>query len=137
MNSEYMIVRENPKKQKRPLLFVVDDDPIIRKSLERSLTANNYEVVAIADGCDVLMKLEEKTPDLIISDIRMERLDGLTLLYALRNRLETRNIPVIFMTAYAEDEIIEEARHLGASFFLTKPFPLPSLIEILKNFVPR
>ncbi len=137
MGTEYIICKNKPRRRERPLIFVVDDDPIIRTSIEKFLKARDYKAFPIEDGYDVLVKLDEVLPDLIISDIRMEKLDGLTLLKALRNRSETSKIPVIFMTAFAEDKIIKQAKELGASFFLEKPFPLPSLIGLLKRILGK
>ncbi len=137
MGTEYIITKKKPRERDRPLLFVVDDDPVMRISLEKYLESNNYQVISIENGYEVLVKLDEVIPDLIISDIRMEKLDGLTLMEALRNRVETRKIPVIFMTAYADDSIIDQAKNLGAVFFLTKPFPLPTLTDLLAKLISR
>jgi CheY-like chemotaxis protein len=137
MGTEYIISKKKKPKKDGHLLFVVDDDQIMRRTLKRYLESKDFSVMTIKDGYDALVKLDEITPALIISDIRMEKLDGLSLLAALKNRLETKSIPVIFMTAYADDKIIKQSQSLGASFFLTKPFPLPSLEELVNKILKK
>jgi len=123
--------------KEKPLIFVVDDDAIIRNNLQRYLTRNNWEVKTIADGFEVLLLCLYLKPDLIISDIRMPKLDGITLLKGLRSNPETREIPVIFMSAYATDEIMDEARKFGAEFFLPKPFTLEYLQGVVYRALPH
>jgi len=130
----------NPGKPPGPdgrTVFVVDDDPVMRSTLKTYLSARGFSVRTIADGLDALMALEKEIPLLIVSDIRMEKCDGLTLLRGLQNRAETSRIPVVFISAYADDDMMMEARKLGASFFLTKPFPLSALQHIIARIVPR
>ena len=124
----------NPKKK---MVLVVDDDPIIRNSLKRYIDGLGFDAKAVTDGFDVLLLLEYLRPDLIITDIRMPKLDGITLLQALGNKKETRDIPVIFMSAYNNDEIMEQAKELGAKFFLIKPFSLKYLGELIFQFMPE
>ena len=119
----------------KPLIFVVDDDPIIRISLSKYLASRGLEVKSIKDGFDVLVLLENHTPDIIISDIRMDKLDGLSLLKGLHTRLETRDIPVIFMSAYADDDMFNEAHKLGAEFLLTKPFQMAAMYNLVQKIL--
>jgi CheY-like chemotaxis protein len=125
--------QENGKKK---MVLVVDDDPILRNSLKRYIDSLGYDAKAVTDGFDVLLLLEYLKPDLIISDIRMPKLDGLTLLQALGNKAETREIPVIFMSALQDDQILDQARKLGATFFVLKPFPLNYLGDLIRRFMP-
>ncbi len=128
MNTEYIQAGK-----RRTYIFVVDDDPIMRASLDKYLTGKGRRVKAIRDGYDVLVDLEKEKPDLIVSDIRMEKLDGISLLKGMQNRIETARIPVIFMSAHADDEIMNQAKDLGAKFFLIKPFPLSSVLELIEK----
>jgi len=119
------------------LILVVDDDQFMRYSLSRYLTAKGFQVKTTKDGFEVLLQCLELKPDLIVSDIRMPKLDGVSLLKGLRNRVETSDIPVIFMSAYATDEAMEEARKLGAEFFLIKPFSNQQLEALIGNIFRR
>ncbi len=121
----------------KKLVLVVDDDETMRYSLDRYLKKRGIEVKTVADGFDVLLMCLYLTPDLIISDIRMPKLDGMTLLEGLKNNEDTRNIPVIFMSAYADDEVMERAKELGARYFLIKPFPYENLEELLCKAAPE
>jgi len=117
-------------------VFIVDDDQTIRYSLQRYLTKLGFEVRTLANGFEVLLLAMYIVPDLIITDIRMPKLDGITLLKALKNNEETSKVPVIFMSAYPRDEILEQAKELGASYFLIKPFPLEYLDDLLIKTMP-
>jgi len=123
--------------EKKKMVLVVDDDPILRNSLKRYIDSLGFDTKAVTDGFDVLLLLEYLRPDLIITDIRMPKLDGLTLLQALNNKKETKDIPVIFMSAYSNDEIMEQAKNLGAKFFIFKPFQLKYLGELIYQFMPE
>jgi two-component system nitrogen regulation response regulator GlnG len=120
----------------KKMIFVVDDDQTIRYSLQRYLNKLGFEVKTLANGFEVLLLSMYMVPDLLISDIRMPKLDGVTLLKALKNNEATRNVPVIFMSAYPKDEILEEAKTLGAKYFLIKPFPLEYLDDLLHRAFP-
>jgi CheY-like chemotaxis protein len=120
----------------KKMIFVVDDDQTIRYSLQRYLTKLGFEVKTLANGFEVLLLSMYMVPDLLISDIRMPKLDGVTLLKALKNNEGTKNVPVIFMSAYPKDEILEEAKTLGAKYFLIKPFPLEYLDDLLHRAFP-
>ncbi|HUT52863.1 MAG TPA: response regulator [bacterium] len=121
----------------KKMIFVVDDDQTIRYSLQRYLSKLGFEVKTLANGFEVLLLSMYMVPDLLISDIRMPKLDGVTLLKALKNNEGTKNVPVIFMSAYPRDEILEEAKTLGAKYFLIKPFPLEYLDDLLHRAFPE
>ena len=119
----------------KKLIFVVDDDRVMRHSLQRYLMQMGFEVKAAVDGFDVLVMLEYFKPDLIIADIRMPKLDGISLLQGMRNREMTSHIPVVFMSGCSSDEILTQAIELGAKFFLFKPFPLNYLAELIDSIL--
>jgi CheY-like chemotaxis protein len=122
--------------ERKPLIFIVDDDASLRYSLVRYFAKYDVEVKALANGFDVLLMCLYMLPDLIISDIRMPKLDGVGLLQGLRNNPLTSDLPVIFMSAYPSDRIMEEAKRLGAKFFLIKPFPIDYLDDLLARALP-
>jgi len=121
----------------KKLVFVVDDDPVMRQSLTRYISQLGYDAKPVQDGFEVLVMLDYYKPDLIISDIRMPKLDGISLLEGMKNREKTRHIPVIFMSGCASDDILTQARELGAKFFLFKPFPLEYLGELIAKILPE
>lgn len=102
-------------------ILVVDDEQAIRDLLREVLTGVGYSVVTASDGREALpMSLADK-PDLILSDIRMPKLDGLTLCKALRVNPETKSIPIIMLTNFNTSEHMEAAMAAGADDFLPKP----------------
>ena len=138
METKEQILEEmGPRDWSHKLILVVDDDQFMRYNINRFLTSRGYRVKLMKDGFDVLLVCLYLMPDLIISDIRMPKIDGVTLLEGLRNRLETRNIPVIFMSAFAADDVMEQARKLGAEYFLAKPFDNESLVGLIDNVLAR
>jgi two-component system, OmpR family, alkaline phosphatase synthesis response regulator PhoP len=105
-------------------ILVVDDEAPIRDMLRDVLTAAGYTVVTAADGREALPLTLSDRPDLILSDIRMPRLDGLTLCKALRVNPETKSIPIIMLTNYNTSEHMEAAMAAGADDFLPKPLSI-------------
>lgn len=124
-------------KSKQQMILVVDDDKVLLKSLCDYLSFKGYKVKGVEDGEDVLYLCKHLLPNLIISDIRMPRLDGISLLQGLKNNEPTKEIPVIFISAYADDEMKNKAKDLGARFFLAKPFPLDALDKFIDKVLDQ
>jgi len=104
------------------LVLICDDEELIRWSLRQHLTGEGYEAVVAADGVECLALVEARAPDLIITDVKMPRLDGLGVLRSLREA--GRDVPVIVLTAHGGVDDAIEATRLGASEYLQKPFDL-------------
>ncbi len=117
-------------------ILVIEDDPSVRLLLQKSLAAKGYEVHAVEDGLEGLKRLEEGTPpDLIIVDIMMPRLDGMTFVKAIKRHGETRPIPVIFLTAKNDPKSMIEGINVGARFYITKPFQFDELLAKVKKAI--
>lgn len=114
--------------QKKNIL-VIDDEEHVRTLVSRILVKNGYEVRVARDGLDGLRALESFRPDLIIADVMMPNLDGLTFTKALKNRRETRTIPVIFLTAKSDPLSMIEGINVGAKFYVTKPFQIEDVLQ--------
>lgn len=110
---------EPPRTQ--PRVLAVDDDPFIRKMLQKVLTEAQYDVVLATDGEEALEKVYRERPDLIISDVVMPRLDGLSLVKKLKGHLQTSIIPVILLTSKDEVESEVEGLEAGADDYIPKP----------------
>jgi CheY-like chemotaxis protein len=103
-------------------ILVVEDMPQIRGLLEVTLRFEGHPVESASNGEEALEKIKEQHPALIISDILMPKMDGFAMVYHLRKNPETRDIPVIFLSAtYVTKEDKDFALSLGASHFLEKP----------------
>lgn len=116
----------------RPLILIVEDNADIVNYISDSL-ADSYRTVAVPDGAEGLAKASEIFPDMIISDIMMPRMDGISMVRALKTNPDTEHIPVIFVTAKIADEARREAYEAGADSFLTKPFSAVMLRSRIRN----
>lgn len=105
----------------RQRILLADDNADMRHYIQRIL-ADLYEVVAVADGEAALAQVAIQRPDLVLSDVMMPRLDGFGLLKALKANEETRDLPVILLSARAGDEAEIEGLDAGADAYLIKPF---------------
>jgi DNA-binding response OmpR family regulator len=109
-------------------ILVIEDDASVRMLLDKSLRARGYQVVACDDGLSGLTMLEQMSPDLIIVDIMMPRLDGMTFVKAIKGNQSTKPIPVIFLTANNDPRTMIAGINLGAKHYVTKPFQLDELL---------
>jgi PAS domain S-box-containing protein len=108
-------------------VLLADDNPDMREYVSR-LLGGQYDVEAVADGQVALEAAWRKRPDLVLSDIMMPRLDGFSLLNALRNDSALRDVPVIFLSARAGEEAKVEGLEAGADDYLSKPFGARELL---------
>ena len=106
-------------------ILVVDDEEKMRRLLEMSLKNMGHEVVMAADGVEALTSCDEAPFDLILTDLKMPRMDGLQLLRTLRDRGE--EVPVIVLTAFGTIETAVEAMKLGASDYIIRPFEMETV----------
>lgn len=121
-------------------LLIVEDDPDIRKLLDATLTFRGYRVITAHNGREGLEAIQSKRPEIVIADIMMPKLDGFGLVHRLRINPETRDIPVVFITAtYVAPEDREFALNIGATRFIQKPVDLEKFLttiaELLKQEV--
>lgn len=112
------------------IIMIVDDEDSVRKLLSAVLQREGYQVVCAGSGEEALSKCKTIQPDLIIMDIRMPNIDGITAFKEMRKLYE--NITVILMTAYAAIETAIEAIKLGAFDYLIKPFDIEE-VKLLTN----
>lgn len=114
-------------------ILVIEDDPSVRTLVQKSLSSKGYEVHLAEDGLSGLTRLEELKPDLIIVDIMMPRLDGMTFVQAIKGYETTKSIPVIFLTAKSDPKSMIDGINLGARFYMTKPFQLDELLTKVRK----
>jgi two-component system response regulator MprA len=116
-------------------ILVVDDEPAVRESLASSLAFEDYEVLTAMDGLEALDELDRARPDLVILDVLMPRLDGLTTCRRLRSRGKT--LPVLMLTA--RDTVGDRVTGLdaGADDYLVKPFELDELLARVRALLRR
>jgi excisionase family DNA binding protein len=117
----------SPQMPERPRVLVVDDEASIRELLTRILALTEYEVEAVADGQTGLERLRLGTYDLLIADLRMPGMDGLTLIREAR-RLHP-GLRVIIITGYSSESSAIEAVNLSVVGYLVKPFRVPQVLS--------
>src|SRR5215813_724147 len=118
-------------------VLVIEDDRSLAEVLSYNLKGAGYEVLVATDGQDGLLKAETKSPDLVVLDLMLPVVDGLDVCRRLRAQPATREIPIIMLTAKAEesDEIVGFS--LGADDYVTKPFSVKVLLERIKALQRR
>lgn len=114
-------------------VLVVDDEPDMLENMCRIFRRSPFACVCVLarNGHEALAVLERDPPDLVLTDLRMPGMDGLTLLRQIR-RVAPRT-PVIIFTAYATESAAEEAFHAGAAAFLAKPFSAAQLLGTVQQ----
>ncbi len=118
---------ELPARQPSYTVLVVDDEELVRSFFRQILEQNGYRVEEAAHGLEALERLEAGlTPDLILTDLRMPRMDGYRLISILKANPQTRGIPIIAITAYDAD--LKQLQELGVQDFLSKPISSAALL---------
>jgi DNA-binding response OmpR family regulator len=118
-------------------ILVADDEPEIVKALHIRLKEAGYEVIVAFDVLQAIYQAHKEKPDLIILDIRMPAGDGIGVYKKLKISSETTTIPVIFITAYANDEIARKVLEMGAEGFFAKPFNTETLLNKVKSILGK
>ena len=116
-------------------VLVVDDDRAVRESLRRSLEFNGYDVSLAGDGAEALASIGRTTPDALVIDVMMPRLDGIETTRALR--AAGNDLPILVLTALDSVGDRVEGLDAGADDYLTKPFALEELLARLRAMLRR
>lgn len=123
--------------QRAATILVIDDEESIRKVISGALKKVGYEVITAENGNDALERIAEAIPDVIISDITMPDMDGMTLLNKLRSEQATRGIPLILVTAQGSTSSVVAGLNLGADDYLVKPFVMSELLARVRSKIER
>ena len=112
---------------------IVDDDPRLRELIRDELIDQGVDPVVCSDGEALLELLDQRQIDLILLDLMMPKMNGMTCLQQLRDRCNT--VPVLIVTAFNEDNKRSEAKALGASDFILKPDLFELIPELLERYL--
>jgi two-component system alkaline phosphatase synthesis response regulator PhoP/two-component system response regulator VicR len=116
-------------------VLVCDDERHIVRLIQVNLERQGYNVVTAFDGKEGLEKIRSEKPNVVVLDVMMPYMDGFEVLKTIRREPETENLPVIMLTAKAQDKDVFEGYHYGADMYLTKPFNPMELVTFVKRIV--
>jgi two-component system chemotaxis response regulator CheY len=117
-------------------VLIVDDSVTMRQMVSFTLREAKFDVVEAENGADALKKLKAFAPDLIVTDLNMPVMDGLTLIRSARALPPTRYIPILMLTTENQPEKKAEAKAAGATGWIVKPFNPPNLLAVIAKVLP-
>ena len=121
----------------KPLVLVVEDEAAIATMLRYNLEKQGFRVEEAGDGQEALDLIGETTPDLVLLDWMLPTLSGIEVCRQIRRRQETRTLPVIMVTARAEDQDAVRALNIGADDYVSKPFSMEGLLARVRALLRR
>ncbi len=133
---ERSIVNDNQMPQNLLSVLVVDDEETVCNVVCEILETLGFKCQRAYSAVDALSFLEANTPDLILTDVMMPDIDGLTLIYKIRCATKSANVPIIVFSAIASTSDRKAAINAGASAFLAKPFSSRELKEVIRPLLP-
>ncbi|HYQ72952.1 MAG TPA: Hpt domain-containing protein [Gammaproteobacteria bacterium] len=129
------VMRMVSRDEKRLVVMVVDDSITVRKVTSRLLERNGYKVLTAKDGVDATGQLQGCTPDIMLLDIEMPRMDGFELATHMRNDERLRHVPLIMITSRTGDKHRERARQIGVKYYLGKPYQENDLLGTIDQII--
>src|SRR5207248_10742489 len=126
--------RRTPMPAKKTTILTADDDPQLLRLITRNLQLEGYEVLPVSDGQQALEQIEQKSPDVVLLDVMMPRMDGFTVCHKVR---EFSSVPIIIVTARGQDQDKVRGLDLGADDYLTKPFSVDELLARVRAVLRR
>jgi DNA-binding response OmpR family regulator len=117
-------------------ILVAEDEIIMLKTIELRLKKDGHNVIICQDGREAVKKIEELSPDLVITDMMMPFLSGLEIIGAVKKQV-CKKIPIIVLSAMGQENIVLEAFQLGADDYITKPFSPNELSMRVKRYSPQ
>ena len=120
-----------------PYVLVVEDEDALSTLLSYNLEKEGYKVAVAADGEEGLILVDERLPDLIVLDWMLPKVSGIEVCRRLRTRAETRNVPIIMLTARGEESDRIRGLDTGADDYITKPFSMTELTARIRAVLRR
>ncbi|MCA9900574.1 MAG: response regulator [Ardenticatenaceae bacterium] len=114
-------------------ILLVDDEPNLRELLRHMLEIGGFEVIEAEDGFDALDKLAENTPDMMILDVMMPNLDGVSLCKQLRATARFATLPIVMLSGKTQYHAVQEGLAAGANRYLCKPITVNELIQTVRE----
>lgn len=114
----------------KKIILIIEDDSVLAEGLEILLKDEGYEVFTESDGRGILKKFSGYTPDLLLVDYRLPYTDGGVIIRKLKSQKDTKNIPMILMSA-SQHNMQSIAKDVGANAFFVKPFSIDDLMKTI------
>lgn len=121
----------------QPYILVMEDEDALATLLQYNLEKEGYDVTVAADGEEGLLQADERLPDLVLLDWMLPKLSGIEVCRRLRGRAETRNLPIIMLTARGEESDRVRGLDTGADDYMTKPFSMTELTARIRAVLRR
>jgi len=121
----------------QPYVLVMEDEDALATLLSYNLEKEGYRVVVAADGEEGMLQIEERLPDLVLLDWMLPKLSGIEVCRRIRSKSETRNMPIIMLTARGEESDRIRGLDTGADDYMTKPFSMTELIARIRAVLRR
>jgi len=118
-------------------ILLVDDSASVRRTVKIALTGEGHNVMEAADGAEGLAKATAGRFDLVITDLNMPVMDGLTMIRQLRQKSAQAGLPVLFLTTESDAGVKAQAKAAGATGWLTKPFNPEQLLKTVARILAR
>ncbi|MGI4791523.1 MAG: response regulator transcription factor [Janthinobacterium lividum] len=118
-------------------ILVVDDEPTIVRLMEFILARQGHEMIAAVNGEEALHKIRTQHPDLVLLDIMMPRIDGYEVAQQVRADPMTASLPIIMLSAKAQEEDIRKGVDVGVDEYITKPFSPEHLVHVVADCLQR
>lgn len=118
-------------------ILVVDDEPTLVRLMEFILAKQGHDMLAATNGEDALAMIRSERPDLVLLDIMMPRIDGYEVARTVRADSELRDIPIIMLSAKAQDHDIQKGIEVGVDEYITKPFAPEQLVHVVNEYLAR
>ncbi len=118
-----------------PTLLAIDDSSSVRQMIRLALAGSGFEIIEASDGIEALEKATANAIDIVVTDLNMPRMNGLSFIRHLRARPSLRGLPIVVVTTESDQTFSKEARAAGATAWITKPFGAQTLLEVIRGLV--
>ncbi len=120
----------------KEIILLVDDEPNLRELLRQMLEIGGYEVVEAVNGVDALEKVAAYLPDIMVLDVMMPKMDGVTVCKKLRATPEFAELPIIMVSGKTQIKDVQEGLAAGANQYLCKPITVGELLTAVRTSLP-
>lgn len=118
-------------------ILIVEDEESLLKLESILLTSKGFEVKGVSNGRAALEEIQKSQPDLVLLDIMLPEMDGFEVCKKIKEDPQTRDIPVIMLTAKKTREDMEKGKEVGADCYITKPFKSAMVIETIQRYLSK